>query len=163
MPGKLQDIETLFKDLASKDGIKRVTARDGLVEIGKPAVKTLIGGLQDKNQTVRWESAKALGLIADPSAVEALVAALKDKLFDVRWLAAEGLVSIGKDSVKPVLKKLMENPQSEFYMEGAHHVFHGLKNDEYADILKPLLDALSNPTLNPDIPIRAQKALKELK
>jgi HEAT repeat protein len=72
--------------LASKNGVFRCRARAALVEMGKPAVGALESGLKDRNQTVRWESAKALGSIRDPRSIDALVAALQDKLFDVRWL-----------------------------------------------------------------------------
>ena len=160
-PGK-SDISSLVTLLGSKDGVKRCKARAALVEIGKPAVGALVSGLKDRNQTVRWESAKALGTIRDPKSIDALVTALQDKLFDVRWLAAEALIGIGDKSVKPILQALVDYPKSEELREGAHHVFHDLVTSQYRDDLKPLITALGDLTFTLDIPIRAKKALKAI-
>jgi len=161
LPDK-SDVSPLMSLLASKDGVKRSKARAALVEIGKPAVGSLVGALKDRNQTVRWESAKALGQIRDPKSIDALVAALRDKLFDVRWLAAEALVGIGDKSVKSILQALVDYPESEELREGAHHVFHDLVTSQYRDELKPLITALEDLTFTLDIPIRAKKALKSI-
>ena len=156
------DISSLVSLLACKDGVLRCKARAALAEIGKPAVGALVSALKDRNQTVRWESAKALGTIRDPKSIDALVAALRDKLFDVRWLAAEALIGIGDKSVKPLLQALIEYPESEELREGAHHVFHDLVTSQYRDDLKPLITALEDLTFTLDIPIRAKKALKAI-
>jgi HEAT repeat protein len=160
-PGK-RDIPSLMTLLASKDGVLRCKARAALVELGKPAVEALVSALKDRNQTVRWESAKALGAIRDPKSIDALVAALQDKLFDVRWLAAEALIGIGDESVKPILQALVDCPKSEELREGAHHVLHDLVTSQYRDDLKPLMTALGDLTFTLDIPIRAKKALKSI-
>jgi len=156
------DISSLVSQLASKDGIQRSKARAALVEIGKPAVDSLVGALKDRNQTVRWESAKALGQIRDPKSIDALVTALRDKLFDVRWLAAEALAGIGDKSVKPILQALVDYPESEELREGAHHIFHDLVTSQYRDDLKPVIVALADVTFTLDIPIRARKILKAI-
>jgi HEAT repeat protein len=160
-PGK-SDIPSLMTLLASKNGVLRCKARAALVEMGKPAVGALESGLKDRNQTVRWESAKALGSIRDPRSIDALVAALQDKLFDVRWLAAEALIGIGDKSVKPILQALIDYPKSEELREGAHHVFHDLITSQYRDDLKPLITSLGDLTFTLDIPIRAKKVLKAI-
>ena len=72
-PTATSDVKTLVGLLGSKDGITRTRARDALVDIGRPAVAALVGALMDRNQTVRWESAKALGQIQDPRSVDALL------------------------------------------------------------------------------------------
>ena len=156
------DVSSLISLLASKDGVKRSKARAALVETGKPAVASLVSALKDRNQTVRWESAKALGQIRDPKSIEALVAALRDKLFDVRWLAAEALIGIGDKSVKPLLQAMIDYPESEELREGAHHVFHDLVTSQYRDDLKPLVKALGDLTFTLDIPILARKTLKAI-
>ena len=156
------DISSLVSLLASKDGVKRSKARAALVEIGRPAVDSLVSALKDRNQTVRWESAKALGQIRDPKSIDALVAALRDKLFDVRWLAAEALIGIGDKSVKPLLQTLIDCPESEELREGAHHVFHDLVTSQYRDALKPVITSMEDITFTLDIPIRAKKALKSI-
>jgi HEAT repeat protein len=159
---KKGDVSSLVSLLASKDGVKRSKARAALVETGKPAVASLVSALKDRNQTVRWESAKALGQIRDPKSIDALVAALRDKLFDVRWLAAEALIGIGDKSVKPLLQSMVDHPESEELREGAHHVFHDLVTSQYRDALKPVITSLEDLTFTLDIPIRAKKALKAI-
>ena len=162
MTKKKQDISALMKDLSSKDGITRNKARIALVEIGAPSVEPLVKALNDKSQTVRWESAKALGQIMDPRSIDALVKALQDRLFDVRWLAAEALIAIGDKSVKPLLQAIVEYPGSEYIREGAHHVLHDLRGGQYGDILKPLITSMEDPTFTLDIPLLARKALQEI-
>jgi len=159
---KKQDISALINDLSSKDGIKRNKARIALVEIGAPSVEPLVNALNDKSQTVRWESAKALGQIMDPRSINALVKALQDRLFDVRWLAAEALIAIGNKSVKPLLQAIIDNPGSEYVREGAHHIFHDLRGGQYGDILKPVITSMEDPTFTLDIPLLARKALQEI-
>ena len=85
-------INSLIKDMVSKDGHLQRQAREALAFIGKPAVPPLIALLKDPDDDVRWEAAKALALISDPDAVPALIEALEDHNFGVRWIAADGLV-----------------------------------------------------------------------
>ena len=162
MHKKNQDISALINDLSDKDGIKRNKARIALVEIGAPSVEPLVNALNDKSQTVRWESAKALGQIMDPRSIDALVKALQDRQFDVRWLAAEALIAIGNNSVKPLLQAVVDNPDREYVREGAHHVFHDLRWGQYGDILKPVITSMEDPTFTLDIPLLARKALKAI-
>jgi len=156
------DPKVLVKELGSKDGRVRVRAREDLVKIGHPAVKYLIGALKDKNQVVRWEAAKSLWEIEDPSAVAALVTALRDNMFDVRWLAAVALIQIGPKSIKPILQALIEYPESDDVRVGAHHVFHDLHTRDYDDVLRPLMASLEDSTLTLGIDLEATKALKKL-
>jgi HEAT repeat protein len=156
------DIDSLVSLLSSKDGIQRSKARAALVDIGRPAVDSLVKALKDRNQTARWESAKALGQIRDPKSIDALVAALRDKLFDVRWLAAEALIGIGDKSVRPLLQAIIDCPESEEVREGAHHVFHDLVTSRYRDALKPVITSMEDITFTLDIPIKAKKALKSI-
>jgi HEAT repeat protein len=51
---------------------------DALVEIGAPAVESLIGGLKDPDERVRDGSVSALAKIKDPRSIEPLFAAFKD-------------------------------------------------------------------------------------
>ena len=163
MNKKNQDIGARIQDLSSKDGITRNKARIALVEIGAPSVEPLVKALNDKSQTVRWESAKALGQIMDPRSIDALVKALQDRLFDVRWLAAEALIAIGNKSVRPLLQAIVDYPGSEYIREGAHHVLHDLRGGQYGDVLKPVITSMEDPTFTLDIPLVAQKALKAIR
>ncbi|MBN1690988.1 MAG: HEAT repeat domain-containing protein [Dehalococcoidia bacterium] len=162
-PTATNDIDTLCSLLGSKDGVTRSKARAALVDIGRPAVKALVGALKDRNQTVRWESAKALGQISDPKSIDALIAALQDRLFDVRWLAAEALIGIGDKAVGPILQTIVDNPDSEEVREGAHHVLHDLRASRYLDILKPVIASMEDVTFTLDIPLEAKKAIKAIR
>ena len=160
---KQDNINMLLNALSSKDWVKRVNGRKALIKLGPAAVNPVIGVINSKNQTVRWEAVKVLQQIGDPSSVDALVNALRDNMFDVRWIAAEALINIGDASIKPLLRATINFPDSDEIREGAHHVFHDMHSPKYADILKPVIAILEDPTLTLDIPLAAKKALDAIK
>jgi len=139
--------------------LTRQHAREGLVAIGSPAVGPLVGALKDRRQMVRWEAAKALGEIADPSAAAAMVTILEDEDAGVRWLAAEGLTALGRDGVMPLLHALAKNSDSEWLQQGAHHVFHALIRRKWAKPLAPVLAALESSVPHLATPVAAHKTL----
>ena len=157
-------VSALLTDLGSKDGLVRVRARNSLVAIGEQAVGPLVKALAHRNQWVRWEAAKALGQIGDPTAAEALVRALEDEVFDVRWLAAEGLITLGRGALLPLLHALAERSDSEWLREGAHHVFHDLVkgSPDLKDILQPVLATLEDVEPSLEVPFAAEAALNKL-
>jgi HEAT repeat protein len=157
-------VSALVTDLGSKDGLVRVRARNSLVAIGKQAVGPLVKALASKKEWIRWEAAKALGQIGDPTAAEALVKALEDEMFDVRWLAAEGLIALGRVALLPLLHALAECSDSEWLREGTHHVFHDLVrgNPDLRKILQPVLAALEDIEPSLEAPIAAEAALNKL-
>ena len=99
-------IASLVDALANVDGVERHAAREQLEEIGRPAVPALLTALQSPSEHARWEAAKALGEIADPSAAPALVSTLEDEKAGVRWLAATALINLGRDALAPLLRGL---------------------------------------------------------
>jgi HEAT repeat protein len=155
------EMNKLIADLTCEDFLKCQKARRQLVDIGSAAVPALIEALKNRKNWVRWEAAKALAQIGDRSSVNALVDALTDKEFDVRWLAAEGLIKIGTDSFKPLLKKLIEHPDSSSVQIGVHHVIHDVSAPQYKEILKPLMQAIEGSE-SLQIPILAEKALADI-
>jgi len=144
--------ETHIANLASRDDVTRVKARQSLVSMGKTAVPSLIEALTSKKYLVRWEAAKTLGEIGDPQAAPALVGALEDEEFDVRWLAAEGLIRLNIDGLKPLLQALKERGDSELLREGAHHVFHDLSKGALKKTLRPVLAALESIEPGAEVP-----------
>lgn len=152
-------IESLVVELTCDDVLKCQNARRSLVSIGKEAVPFLVKSLKDRKHWVRWEAAKALAQIADPSATQALVDALRDKEFDVRWLAAEGLIKIGPKTLKPLLKALIQNSDSIWLRQGAHHVLHDMDRGNLDETISPLLPALGDTEPSEIIPVLAKKAL----
>lgn len=125
-----KSIDLLFQKLADKNGLVRQHAREDLIEIGEPAVPTLIKGLSHKNKQVQWESAKALIDIRSPQAAPALVQSLMDDHPSIRWLSAEALIALGKNCIKPLLKELLDNYDSSWLRQGAHHVLHALERED---------------------------------
>ncbi len=155
------DIQALLHSLHSRDGLVRQSARRSLVSKGKPAVPVLIQALDSNNRDVRWEAAKALQEIGDPSAAAALVSKLDHDHFAIRWLAAEGLISFGRPGLEPLLSALLVNPDSVLLRDAAHHVFHALcnKDSSLADVLAPLVDTLDVFAGTGDIIPHVQAAL----
>jgi HEAT repeat protein len=155
-------IKSLIADLGSQDGIVRVQARKSLVSTGGRAVKPLVKALASKREWVRWEAAKTLGQIGDPAAVQTLIEALEDKMFDVRWLSAEGLISIGHEALVPLLRALMEHPDSLWLREGVHHVLHDVDKGDLTEIIQPVIAALEGFEPSVEVPLAASTVLKAL-
>jgi HEAT repeat protein len=156
------NIEFAIAELANKSGFARVDARDHLVSMKEKAVPYLTEALKSNNQGVRWEAAKALAKIGDPTASQALVSALEDKMFDVRWIAAEGVISIGRKALIPLLSALTKRGESIWLREGAHHVIHDLMREDLKAVFGPVLEAIEKPEGRLEVPLAAEKALTEL-
>jgi HEAT repeat protein len=159
----VRTIKSLVADLCSTDGIVRVRARKSLVNIGHAAVRPLVKALASKQEWPRWEAAKTLAQIGDPSATQALIGALQDKMFDVRWLSAEGLIHIGNKAVKPLLEAVIKQPDSLWIREGTHHVLHDLPESDLKELLKPVLHALEDIEPSLEVAIAAESALDVIK
>lgn len=156
-------IGSLIGDLASKDGIVRESARLGLVAVGRPAAGALIKLLAVRNRQVRWEAAKALSQIVDPTAAPALVKALEDEEFSVRWLAAKGLIALRSKGLPPLLRALIKRSDSGFLLHGAHHVLRDLvRRGVSKDVVQPLLAALEDVEPSLEVPPAARAALDAL-
>lgn len=156
------NIASLIASLAESDGLDRQEGRKQLVSLGTAAVPSLIECMTDPRQQVRWEAAKALETIADPSAAGTLVKALEDKDGDVRWLAAMGLVALGRKGLRPLLVALVQKPDSDRLRDGAHHVCHALRQTDLGELIDPLFVAINEPEPQMAVPGAAQALLVEL-
>jgi HEAT repeat protein len=161
-PADAGTIAALIADLASEDGIVRVRARRSLAEIGHAAVGPLVEALDSKQDWVRWEAAKTLAQIGDPTATRTLIEALSNKRFEIRWLAAEGLIHIGDTAVRPLLRELVEHADSLYIREGAHRILHDLRENRYREILKPVLHALEDVVPSLEVAVAAERALNAI-
>jgi hypothetical protein len=121
-----EGIGALINMLNNEDGQVRRQARLALVYRGFDAVPDLIRALSYPDRDVRWEAAKALGEIGDPSSAPALVEALEDERFGVRWLAAEGLIGMGNAALPALMAALARSADSVWQRGGAHHVLRGI-------------------------------------
>jgi HEAT repeat protein len=154
-----ENIDSLMTDLVCDDVILCQKARRKLVALGHEAVPSLVKAMASKKYWVRWEAAKALSQIGDPTATAALIKALEDKEFDVRWLAAEGLINIGQKAVVPLLEALVDNPRSTWLQQGAHHILHDMNRGELDEVLTPVMQALEDVEPYVEVPVSARKAL----
>jgi len=153
----------LIEDLNCELVTKCQNARRILVEIGSDAVPILIKALDNKEKWVRWEAIKALGQIADPAATGALINLLDNPEFDMRWMAAEGLIAIGRATIVPLLKTLVERSNSLLLYEGTHHVLHDIRRGDLDEILKPVMEALESSQATVTVPIEAAIALEKIR
>ncbi len=81
-------------------------------------------------------------LIANRSSIPMAIRMLEDSDGDIRWMAAETLIKIGRVSIRPLIKALIDD--SSYYLrKGAHHVLSELIRDYDAKELKELLHMLN--------------------
>jgi HEAT repeat protein len=85
-------------------------ALNALVELGEPALPRLVAALKDKDENVRKQAVKALGLIKHVEAIDPLIGVLADSDFYIRVMAAAGLEAIGDDRGREAIKPLMKDP-----------------------------------------------------
>ncbi len=89
------ELEEYLDDLISQDWRKRQYAVEKLDVFASPmALVPLIKALEDKEPSVRWRTAEALGKIRDRRAVPYLVPLLKDKEGEIRLSAVKALGEI---------------------------------------------------------------------
>lgn len=154
-----ETIQELLPFLNSKDAAQRQKSRLKLVQIGKPAVPYLVKYLTDKEFRLRWEAAMTLRDIHDPSSAHALVGALMDEAPGVRWLASEALISLGKPALIPLLRGLEKHFDSTWMREGAHHVLHDIRSEDFmTDEILQVYEILSDSSPREIIPTAARKA-----
>jgi HEAT repeat protein len=155
-------VKNLIVLLSSRDDLVRTGACKSLIAIGKPAVPFLVEALKDSHYMVRWEAAKALGAIGDPTAAPALVQALEDDAFEVRWRAAEGLTKMGVNGISPLLKALVEDAESFILRDSAHHILHRVARGELRDYLLPVLTALESIWPSVEVSTAALRVVERL-
>ena len=102
-PGAIAPLTAALADPSEE--VREAAART-LGAIGAAAVETLVNRLGDKDKNVRWQSADALGKIADPAAVSALAAHLDDPDKYVCEAAKRALAKI--IAAHPALEPLVE-------------------------------------------------------
>jgi hypothetical protein len=160
---KDQTIGGLTMALSSDRDSARRGARQSLVAIGSPAVRSLIEALKQKNDNVRREAVKALSEIGGAEGAPALIKTLEDEEFDIRWLAAEGLIELGINGLNALLQALIDHGDSPLLLEGAHHVIHYMAKGGLRKYLGPVLASLEGVEPSVKAPVAAFHALEMLK
>lgn len=159
--GTSSNLGQLVGQLASEDGLERMKARESLVEIGASAVSAVAEIADAKEGHVRWECAKTLSQIADPSSIDVLTRLLEDSEEGTRWDAALGLIAIGKRSVIPLLHAIIDRSVDYTILLGARHVMHEFSRTEWGTSLQPVYEELNSFHPRESAPGAAYKALQE--
>jgi HEAT repeat protein len=157
------DVAQLLKTLENRDPIKRERARRALVAVGHDAVIPLLRMLKSPKHHIRWEAAKTLSEIRDPSTATALAKELDHDDHDVRWMAAEALIKLGNEGVRQTLAALLSESESVRVRESAHHVLSHFASFKSKAFLKPVLAAYRGYEPAVTIPPAALKAYHALK
>ena len=155
------DIETLVSQLSSQDMVVRMKAREALVDVGRAAVPSVAALAEAEDSHTRWECAKTLAQIADPSSVDVLVRLLEDSDEGTRWDAALGLIAMGQPAVTPVLRAIVHRSVDHTIIAGARHVVHAFCQAKWGEFLRPVYVALSGYQVRESAPVAALQALKQ--
>ena len=150
--------------MSDRDGMVRDRARVALVLEGSRAVPLLLDLLTSRHKHTRWEAARTLAAIADPSTTDALVALLSDRESDMRWIASMGLIKIGPSCVPAVLGKLVDSPDSTDLRRAVHHILYDLVGNRpsIAKDVEPVIQALGESAPAETVILRARQALKQI-
>ncbi|MGI5992664.1 MAG: HEAT repeat domain-containing protein [Methanosarcina sp.] len=106
-------VKKLTHSLGDKDQNVSYASVYALVDIGEPAVDSLIKALKDDNPQVRSLAALALGRIGDQKAVDSLIEVLDDPSPEVRMSAAFSLGSLGAaEAVEPLIELLKDENEN---------------------------------------------------
>jgi len=163
-PDRHSDIRSLVLNLGSRDFLIRGRARVHLMELGNEAVDDLAVALDCiSDELLRWEVVKILAHLHSPGTLPILINTLEDRNFSIRWMAARGLIEAGEIAVKPVLKRLIEKPDSAFLREGVHHVCKELTQTEQHTHCRQLLRAIEAPDSPENVAVVAAQLLNNLK
>ena len=159
-----QELKKLIKNLSSNSLVERKNARKKLASMGIVVIDILSELIMHPKYQIRWEAVKILEEIDDPVAIPLLIQAMEDEYRDIRWIAADGLIKLGRKSILPVLKAVIDSPGSIFILSGAHHVLHDLMINKKLPRdfpIKNFLSAIKYPELNSGIKSLAYDLVKK--
>lgn len=159
LPQEDVSLKILLENLSNSDGLVRRSAREILVRFGVGVIDYLGQLIEAPKYITRWEAVKSLAEIHNPLSIPWLIKALEDESDDIRWLAAEGLISLGKEAVEPVLKRLIEKYPSLNTKEAITHILKVLQSrGQFFDTIN-LVHVINHYKDDSEIPINAKAAL----
>jgi HEAT repeat protein len=130
-------ISCLYKEINYK---LRVAARKKLVKMGRAILPRLHNLLSIEDNVLRWEVAKVIELIGEKESIPVFIELLEDSDSGIRWIAADGLINIGRDSIMPVLKSIINKKKESYFLRlGAHYILTELFNPNEKNKFKALL------------------------
>lgn len=159
-------LRDLLSTLGGANGMKRKEARETVVLIGDRAAHDVAALLDGPGKKVRWEAAKILAAMVEPSSLPTFLALLRDHESDLRWIAADGLIALGPRSVVPLLESLLNGAPVKGQAEMSARVLRNLATDNevLARIVAPVLEALKDPVVVDPVIVqpRVSQALSDL-
>lgn len=120
----------------------RTHTTDALIEIGEPAVEPLAKVLKNENAKVRYSAARALEKIGDRRIVEPLIEALKDEDKWVRRHVVRTLVRITDEKAVKPLRKLWREEKDEYVKVNVAYGLAKIAGDD--DAFKFLIKVLKD-------------------
>ena len=86
-----------------------------------------------------------------------------DSSFEVQWLAAEALIALKEQAIVPILRALIDNYDSAYIRQGAHHILHALEREHLLDdYTLAALDEVREFEPEDAYPTKAKRALEYL-
>ncbi len=142
-----QAVPALAEALKDPDSGLRRTAAGALGQLPSSAsVPVLQSALAaEKDQEVRAELVRSLGLTGDPGAADTLDAGLKDPDPGMRLQAAQALARLGRSDGMPAVLEILKSPQTDLRRRAAS-VLAVIGDDKQAlPALKAALESESDP------------------
>ena len=135
-------ISCLYKEINYK---LRVTARKKLVKMGLTILPQLHNLLVIEDNILRREVAKVIELIGAKESIKVLIKLLEDNDSDIRWIAANGLINIGRESIMPVLKSIINQKEESYFLRlSAHYILTELFNPGERKKFKSLMQSIQS-------------------
>ena len=134
--------------------------RQHLIRMGTLILPQLHNLILSKNAKLRQETSKVIASIGNKDSIPILIRLLEDSEGSIRWIAAEGLIHIGRDSIVPILKSLIQSVDDLYLKLGARYIFLQLFDTSEKKYFKRFLLSLkSNNYFSILAPIEAYQAL----
>ncbi|HYX10148.1 MAG TPA: HEAT repeat domain-containing protein [Bacteroidales bacterium] len=158
-----EDVLAELPGLLSERTLKRLDARNKLIEKGNEILPQVYKLVDSKHRQLRWEAAQIVKAMASADAIPKLLSLLSDYESDIRWIAAEGLIELGRASLIPLLKYVLDHVTDPYIKNGAHHVLREVLNRHERAENRDLLHALNNyQETGETTPHRATELLNKL-
>jgi HEAT repeat protein len=139
-----EDVLAEIPGLLSERTIKRLDARNKLIEKGADILTQIYKLVNSKHRQLRWEAAQIIRSVDTDDSIPKLLSLLNDYESDIRWIAAEGLIERGRTSLIPLLKYVIAHVKDPYVKNGAHHVLMEVLNRHERAENRDLLHALNN-------------------
>jgi len=145
--------------IASGDAAEAEAAQEGLVSLGRKAVRPLLRCLERDDERTRLRVVGLLGLLGDPRAAEPLAALLHDPSEKIRRSAATALGRIASPLAVPTLAALLRRETAPRVRLAATRALVGLVQAGHEDALPPVLERLADRREEPRVRMAAMEAI----